>query len=47
MADTVSERLYYFDEVRVSQPDQGNYASVALGAFASERPMAPQLIEVS
>ena len=46
-ADNVSARLYYFDEVRVSQPDQGNYASVSLNGFASERPMAPELIEVS
>ena len=46
-ADPVSERLYYFDEVRVSQPDQGTYASVALSGFASERPLAPQLIKDS
>lgn len=43
--DPVKERVYYFDEFRVSEPDRGSYELVAPGQGAAQggnvRPMAP------
>lgn len=42
--DTVAERYYYHDELRVSRPDQGSYELVAPGRDAgTARPNSPTL----
>ncbi|MGH8204414.1 MAG: heparin lyase I family protein, partial [Steroidobacteraceae bacterium] len=43
--DNVSERLYYFDEVRVSRPNLGSYTDVALRGTDNARSMLAEAIE--
>jgi hypothetical protein len=47
-SDPITERLYYFDEYRVSRPDKGSYAIVAPGAEQGlAKPMSPEQLKVT
>ena len=45
--DPAVERLYYFDELRVSKADQGSYQLVAPGGTAELRQPMPPTIEIA
>ncbi len=45
--DPVKERLYFYDEFRVSRANEGSYEAVAPGGDSDRRPMAPVLKAVT
>ena len=45
--DPVKERIYFYDEFRVSRADEGSYDAVSPGGEADRRPLAPVLREVT